>query len=158
MASRIYSLAYSSQLKTNTRKGQCDAYLSPQCTPNMYSHYNCPQMHTMIQPTGIIVINSEVFSLSAGERLQRVGAVCPFMCLLPSVHCTLCYSLSSVYNTQGSPLWAPASVWIQSSLCLCSNPLHSLTLQHPARSSPPTSVFNQLVPFISGNTGKKEFD
>lgn len=25
-------------------------------------------------------------------------------------------------------------------------------------SSPPTSVFNQLVPFISGNIGKKEFD
>lgn len=34
--------------------------------------------------------------------------------------------------------------------------VHSLT--HPACSSPPTSVFNQLVPFINGNTGKKEFD
>lgn len=56
----------------------------------------------------------------------------------------------------GSPLWAPASVWTTSRCCLCSNPLHSLT--HPACSSPPTSVFNQLVPFISGNTGKKEFD
>lgn len=124
----------------------------------MYSHCRCPQMHTMIQSTGIIVINSKVFSLPAGVRLQRVGAVCPFMCPLPCVHCIPHYVLRSTYNTQGSPLWAPTSAWTRSRHCLCSNPLHSLTLQHPARSSPPTSVFNQLVPFISGNIGKKEFD
>lgn len=36
-----------------------------QCISNMQSHYNCPQMHTTIQPTWIIVII--VFLLSAWD-------------------------------------------------------------------------------------------
>lgn len=111
-------------------------------------------MHTMIHPTGVIVINHIVFSLSAGE--QRLWADCPFMCLcsLYAVRLTLC----TIHRVL--PPRAPASVWTGSRCCLCSNPF---TPSLPARSSPPTSVFNQLVPFISGNIGAKrvwlrEFD
>lgn len=72
------------------------------------------------------------------------------MCLLSSVHCTLHAPHLYPHHTH-----THAEVWTQSSDFLWSNSLHSLTLQHPAQSLPPTSVFNQLVPFISGSLEKK---
>lgn len=84
--------------------------------------------------------------LSAGS----VRTALLFMRLLSSVHCTLHAPHLYPQHTH-----THAAVWTQSSDFLWSNSLHSLTLQHPAQSSPPTSVFNQLVPFISGSLEKK---
>lgn len=97
-------------------------------------------MQTMIQPSGIIVISCEVISLSAGAELQRVSVA-------------LLYVSDTFYSLL-PPLLSPTLAWTQYSHYLWpASPLYSLTLGHPAQSFPHTSVFNQLVPFISGSTG-----
>lgn len=120
-------------------------------------------MIATFQSKAIIVIKHKVLSHSAGVQLKRVRVECLFCASVPlrSLNPVL-YSLLCVQYVGLSAVGATISLdQIQTSFTF--NPPNSLTAPTNACSSPPTSVFNQLVLFISGNIeGKRvwlrEFD
>lgn len=107
----------------------------------------------VIQPKGITVINHKRLSLSAGSSFRDSELTVP-LCVHPSLYyispvCTIILRARTV---------GPSISLDRVQTLFVSKPFHSHTTTPLPCSSPPTSVFNQLVPFISGNIGEKEFD